>query len=172
MFAAVLTVRLIQGNATDASSLLYVFPVALIATAFGLRAGTAAGAFAVVLTAVWAVAEDVEISPLGWASRVLPLLLLGALLGHATERILRSEQERRDLQKAALLHRDAIEVNDALVQGMAAAKWSLESGRTEDGLRTLDATLVQAQELVSNLIREAQIGDRATAAPTPDQPLA
>ena len=160
MYAAVLIVRLAQGTPSDASSLLYVFPVALVAMTFGVRAGTAAGALAVALTVVWAVAQDVEISPLGWASRALPLLLLGALVGHATERIRRAEQERRDLHTAALLHRDAIEVNDTLVQGMAAAKWALESGRTDQGLRTLDETLVQAQEMVSSLIREARLGHR------------
>lgn len=171
MFAAILALRISVGTTGDASSLLFVFPVALVATAFGVRAGACAGVLAIVLIGVWAVAQDVSLSPLGWASRALPLLLLGTLLGHATERMRRAEQERRQLQAAALLHRDAIEVNDSLVQGMAAAKWSLESGRLEDGLQTLDETLAQAHELVSQLIREASMGDQSTSLRPRNGPL-
>ena len=65
------------------------------------------------------------------------------------------------LQAAALLNREAIEVNDTLIQGMAAAKWSIEAGRVETGLQTLDRTMAQAQEMVSDMIRRAGMGGRS-----------
>lgn len=161
LFAAVLAIRLLSGTPLDAYSMLYALPVALVAATSGLRAGTLAGVVAVGLTVLWAVLEDVSLTPTGWASRVLPLLLLGVLLGHATDRERRIELERRRLQAAALLHREAIEVNDRLVQGMAAARWSLDAGQVDRGADILDQTIVQAQDLVSDLIRRAGMGSRA-----------
>lgn len=70
------------------------------------------------------------------------------------------EAERRELEAAALLHREAIEVNDSLVQGMAAAKWSLEAGSVDAGLRVLDDTIARGHDLVSGLIRRADMGGR------------
>ena len=130
LYAAVLALRLLHGTPADAYSMLYALPVALLATTFGLLAGTGAGLVAVGLTVLWAVVRDASLTPTGWASRVLPLLLLGVLIGHATDRARRAEMERRRLEAAAAhLHREAIEVNGALGQGMAAAKRSLETGQ-------------------------------------------
>jgi len=161
LYAAILVLRIFSGDAADAYSMLYVLPVALVATAFGRRAGAASGLLAVVLIVVWVIVDDVTLSPTGWLSRVLPILLLGVVLGDAADRLHRAEEQRQRLESAALLHREAIEINDSLVQGMAAAKWSLESGQTDLGIRTLEATLSQAQELVSGLIRRADMGDQA-----------
>lgn len=161
LFAAILTVRLLTGDAADAFSMLYVLPVALVATASGRRAGVTAALVAVGLIAVWVVVDDVPLSVTGWLSRALPVLLLGAVLGDATDRLRRAEEQRQRLEAAALLHREAIEINDSIVQGMAAAKWSLESGQTDLGLRTLETTLSQAQDLVSGLINRADMGSRA-----------
>lgn len=165
LFAAVFVVRMVAGDSPDAYAMLFAFPVALIATSFGIRAGCTASLVAVALIVAWTVVDHVTLTPLGWASRVLPLLLLGALLGEATDRIRVVEQERRHLAAAALLHREAIEINDSLIQGMAAAKWSLEGGSVEVGLRALDDTMTRAHHLVSDLIRRAEMGDRAEALP-------
>lgn len=158
LFASVWLLRLFNGEPTDASTLLFTLPVALIAIAFGLRAGLAAGTLAVVLVVVWVVTTDTTLSAVGWISRCLPELLLGLLLGHASQRLRQAEDERRRVESAALLYREAIEINDSLVQGMAAARWSLQAGEVEAGLKILDETLVQAQELVSDLIRRAGMG--------------
>jgi hypothetical protein len=165
LFAGIFVLRLYSGTVEDAYSMLYVFPVALVAFAFGLRPGAAAGILAVALIVVWAVVRDVSLDPAGWASRILPILLLGILLGEASDRLRRNDAERRRLETAALLHRDAIEINDSLIQGMVAAKWSLEAADVETGLRTLNATITQAQELVSGLIRQAGMGGRAEQLP-------
>ena len=162
LYLGVLVLRLAAGSSPEPPySMLYALPVALLATAFGARAGTAAGLLAVALMMVWAVVDHVTLDPVGWASRVVPVLLLGVLLGQATDRIRIAEAERRRLETTALLHREAIEINDTLVQGMAAAKWSLEAGQIEGGLRLLDDAIRRGHELVSGLIRRADMGTRA-----------
>lgn len=160
LFAAVFTVRILAGTAVDAYSMLYVFPIALAATAFGRTAGTLSGLFAIVLVVAWALIRDVTLGPSGWASRALPLLLLGYLLGSAMDRARRAEVERRRTEIAALMHREAIEINDSLIQRMAAAKWALEAGQTESTERILTETMSDAQGLVSSLITRANMGQR------------
>lgn len=165
LFLAVLLLRLMVGSPTDAYSLFYALPVALAASAFGLRGGISAGLLTIPLIAVWVVTHDVPLSPLSWLSRVVPLLLLGVLLGRAVDRGRRAEEERRQAEEArsqaqvaAMLHREAIEINDTLIQQLAAAKWAFEAGRTEAGLDALTDAVRHAQELVSGLIRRADMG--------------
>jgi hypothetical protein len=67
---------------------------------------------------------------------------------------------RERLDAVTRAHRDAVEVNDALLQGMVAAMWSLEGGRREDGLRTLRDTINLGHHQVSRLMREASMGPR------------
>ena len=165
LFAAVLALRLLAGGPVDAYSMLYVLPVALAATALGMRGGAAAGVLAVALVLVWTVVRDVELGPSGWLTRAVPLLLLGFLLGRARDRARRAEVDLRRHEVAAMLHREAIEINDSLVQRMTAAKWSLESGLTEAGLDILTTAVSEAHQLVSDLLRRADMGERAEALP-------
>lgn len=158
LFGAVFVVRLADGSTSDAVSMLYTLPVALVALAFGRWAGVVAGAAAVLLVVLWVVVDDQSLSVLGWVARAVPLVLLGALLGDASDRLSRAEQRRLALETDAQRQRDATEVNDTLVQGMAAAKWALESGRHESGLKTLEDTLRLGHELVSELLREGDMG--------------
>ena len=158
LFAGVLATRLLVGDgAADAAGLLYTLPVALTAVAFGRRAGLGAGLVGVALVVLWAVVRDADISWLGWVSRVVPLFLLGALLGDATERLERAELRERELEAAAQRHRDAAEISDSLMQGMTAARWALEAERYDVALLRLEETIVQGQRLVSDLLREADL---------------
>jgi hypothetical protein len=161
LYVVVLLLTLFAGKPGDDYFLLYVFPVALIAMTFGLRAGALAGMSAVAFVVVWVVVRDISSSTAGWAARVAPLLVLGLLLGMAADRLRWAEAERLRLEAAALLHREAIEINDSLVQGMAAARWSLQAGEVGVGVRILDGTIDSAQELVSDLIRRAGMGRRS-----------
>lgn len=158
MFAGVLALRLSVGRPSDAVNMLYSLPIALIALTFGRRAGIAAGVLAALLVWVWVAVRDVDLSLLGWTSRLMPLLLLGGLLGDASDRLVAAETRQRAMESAAQRHRDATEVNDTLVQGMAAAKWALEAGRYESGIATLSETLALGHELVSKLMKDADMG--------------
>jgi glucose-6-phosphate-specific signal transduction histidine kinase len=169
LFAGVLTLRLASDDPADAFSMLYALPVALLASAYGVRGGSLAGFVAVGLIVLWAGTQHVALSPTGWTSRVVPLLLLGVLLGQATDQARRAEAERRQLEGSALLHREAIEINDLLVQGLAAARLYFEAGDVETGRRLLDETIGQARDLVSGLIRRADMGGQ-TVTIINDQP--
>ncbi len=158
LFVAVFTMRLTVGDATDAVNLLYALPVSLVALAFGRKAGVAAGVAGVALVSGWALLAGADLSVLGWTSRMVPLLLLGYLVGDASDRLEAADQRERTYAAVAQRHRDATEVNDTLVQGMAAAKWSLEAGRHETALKTLEDTLELGHELVSKLMRDADMG--------------
>lgn len=165
LFMAVLTLRLFAGDPVDAYSMLYVLPVALAATAFGVRGGVFAGVIALALMLIWILVRDVTLSPTGWATRMVPILLLGVLLGRAIDRQRRAESDRRELEAAALLHAEAIEINDSLVQRMSAAKWALEAGQTDAGLAMLTTAVSEAHRLVSGLLRRADMGRRSEPLP-------
>lgn len=158
LFTAVLALRFAVEDPVEAVSMLYVLPVSLVALAFGRRAGLAAGIVALGLVAFWVLVVGADLSVVGWVARLVPLVVLGWLLGDASDRLVAAETQRAALEAAAQRHRDATEVNDTLIQGMAAAKWALEAGRTEAGLRTLEDTLNLGHQLVSELLRDADMG--------------
>ena len=158
LFGAIFLARMAGGGAVQATALLFCLPIALLAVAFGLRAGLAAGVVGLALLAIWAVTDDVGLSVVGWAARVTPMLLLGGLLGQASDRLRDAERENVRLADVARRHRDAVELNDSVVQRLAAAKWALEAGRTEQALDVIVETLDYAQALVSDLLHDADAG--------------
>jgi glucose-6-phosphate-specific signal transduction histidine kinase len=168
LFVAVFAMRVTVGDAADAISMLYALPITLLAIARGFRAGLLAGVLGVTLAVAGIRVDGFHLSWIGWASRVVPLLLVGCLLGDASDRLRRAEIERRMSAAAAMRHRQAIEVNDRLVQGMAAVKWSLEAGRVTAGLDTLTQTLTEGHQLVSALLRDADMGVDGHRGSSPD----
>jgi hypothetical protein len=166
-FAAVTVLRFAVESTQDPVTLLFCLPVALLAMAFGLRGGLLAGLAGTLLIALWVGVRNVDLSVLGWATRMVPLLLLGVLLGDAVDRLHRSEQDRRRLEAAAQRHRDAVEINDSVVQRLAAAKWALEAGRADRALDIMTETLDVTQALVSDLLHDADMGAGGQRGRTP-----
>ena len=79
-----------------------------------------------------------------------------------SDRLAAEEQLARERRK------EALDLNDTVVQGLAAAKLALEMSRYEDGLAALTATLEKAKTIVSRLLTEA--GDIDHADLTRDAP--
>jgi K+-sensing histidine kinase KdpD len=152
LFAAIIVLRWSVGGIEDSISMLYVLPVSLLALGFGFRVGLGAGVFAVGLLVLWVTTSHESLSVLGWLSRATPLLLLGALTGAATDRIRAAAAAERRAAAVALLQREAAEINDHILQQMAAAKWMLEAGRNDDGVELLESTMDTAQQLVSRML--------------------
>lgn len=144
----------------EAITALYVFPISLVAMARGMRAGLAAGVVALVLIVAGVLLTGSNLSVTGWLVRTATLLAVGALLGRAADNLARAERARRRHELAAQRHRQAVEINDTLIQGMAAAKWAIEAGQVEVGLTTLAETIQLGQDLVSDLIRENDLAWR------------
>lgn len=156
-----------------------VLPVALLAVAFGRRGGLAGGAVATALYAVWSVSATKGVGFASWAS-VAGLLLFGYLLGEAVDNLEASERRVREAEAAsrraeqvARRHHEAIEINDTLVQGVAAAKWALEAGNVDFALQVLQEAVTEGQRLVSELLRDANPGPITPplAAPPVRQPV-
>jgi hypothetical protein len=90
------------------------------------------------------------------------------LLGDALDGLRRAEASRIRLAEAERRHREAVQLNDTIVQSLSAAKWALESEDLDAGLEIVTETLGRSQQLVSDLIRGAQLrplwmGDSLTA---------
>ena len=159
MFAGITAARFALGDdATVGITLFYMVPISLAALVWGRVPGLVASGVALVLLVMWVLVSGVDLTPLGWAARVVPILLVGLLLGDASERLQRAEQARLEQVERELLHRQAVEINDSLLQGMAAAKWALEAGRADVGLERLSDAIVSGQQLVSGLIRDSEMG--------------
>jgi PAS domain S-box-containing protein len=67
---------------------------------------------------------------------------------------LQKEVEVARLNERALRRRQALELNDEVVQGLAVAKMALEGTRHREGLEAVSATLNRAQGIVSRLLEE------------------
>jgi signal transduction histidine kinase len=159
IFVSISVARFALGN--DASvgiTLLYVVPISLAALVWGRRAGMIASAAALVLLTLWVLVADVDLSVLGWTARVVPIVLVGLLLGDASDRLRRAEQAHLEQAARELLHRQAVEINDSLLQGMAAAKWALEAKRHDVALERLSDAIASGQKLVAGLIRDSAMG--------------
>lgn len=167
LFVGIIVLRWTVGDAEDAISMLYVLPVALLALTFGRRTGVVAGVLAVSLLALWVVTAGETLSAWGWLSRTTPLLLLGLLVGDAADRIREAAEGERRAAAVRMLQREAAEINDRVLQQMAAAKWMLEAGRTDDGIDILATTMDTAQELVGRMLGPDSVLTSETPPTTP-----
>lgn len=165
LYAVVFFLRLEVDDPSEVITALYVIPIALLSVTFGLRGGIASSALGLVLLVLWVLINDVEFSLSAWITRIVPLLAMGLLLGQASGRLSVAAELRREHEIAVLRHRQAVEINDTLIQGMAAAKWAIEVGQTESGLDTLQETIRLGQQLVSGLIRESHLGPVEAVSP-------
>jgi PAS domain S-box-containing protein len=63
-----------------------------------------------------------------------------------------AEDDRSRLEAVGLRHRQAMEIHDNIVQGLAVASMALHMGDHTKGLDAIDATLATAREIVSSLL--------------------
>jgi hypothetical protein len=89
----------------------------------------------------------------------LGLLLTIAFIAHFLSRELaRSEDLIHRYQQNELRHRQALEINDSIVQGLVVAKFALEKGEHSQGKQAVERTLTAAGKLVSDLIGDSAEG--------------
>lgn len=69
-----------------------------------------------------------------------------------------------ELEALSQRQRQALDLHDNVVQGLAMAKLSLELGETEAGMTALDETLASARSFVSDLLGDPDIVDLRTGA--------
>ena len=76
---------------------LSVVPISLLASEYGWRGGIAAAVAAALLTVMWALSSDVQIGPVGYASRIGMFFVVGIVIGLQVERRRAVERERAEL---------------------------------------------------------------------------
>lgn len=76
-----------------------------------------------------------------------------AIVRDVTERKA-AELSRLKLERMRVSKRQALELNDAIVQGLAVAKMFLENGDPDRGLAAVTNTLERAKQIVSELLRD------------------
>lgn len=152
LFVGILVLQVVVVSAEDELSMLYVLPIALLAMAFGSGVGVVAGLIGVAGVVVGALIGEASLSPFDWITRLTSLLLLGALLGYAVDRLEEASLRDRQLAAVLLLQREAAELNDSIVQELAVAKWRFEAGDQDGGLEMLNETVATAQALVSRML--------------------
>lgn len=67
-----------------------------------------------------------------------------------------AEQGRLAERESQIQRRQALELNDTIVQGLAVAKMALERGKAEEGLHVVAETLETARGLVSRLLTDIE----------------
>lgn len=149
VYGVILAWRIIDDGSVDETAVLLCLPISLLAVIYGLRGGLFAGLAGAMPIALWSGVDRVAVSELA------ALMLLGALLGHAVDSWCAAVEENNRLTDAAARHREAVELQDTVVQGLAAAKWALEAGQLDRGLHVVTETLDTAQQHVSDLLRDA-----------------
>jgi signal transduction histidine kinase len=173
LFLLVFALRIEVARPGDAISVLYVFPVALLAVTFGLLGGlgAAAGGFALVVLS-YAVFHNAPPDALGWSTQGAAILVLGALLGHATDRrcaierwALTEQEARLRLEEVACRERAALEINDSLIQGMSAAKWLIEQHKDALALDELSLAIDHGEQLVTDLLLRNPTADSRRVVP-------
>jgi signal transduction histidine kinase len=161
LFLAVTGLRLLSADQADATGLLYALPVTLAAMAYGRVVGTTAAFSAAGLLWAWGVGHpEVSLTALGWGARIVPLVLLGVLVGAAADAVEDASSAHMALAVADARRRDAAEIHDEILQRLTVAKWRLEGGATEDATHLLDEAMAQGQELVTSLLGDLELEDR------------
>jgi integral membrane sensor domain MASE1 len=64
------------------------------------------------------------------------------------------ERQRAEAESAAVRRREALEINDNIVQGLAVAHYAVRSGRTDLAADAIENTLTGARAMISDLVGE------------------
>lgn len=157
---AVFILQMVDGHASDAVALLYVLPISLAATAFGLAGGLAGASAAYLAFAVVTfTSATAQVGLDGWVSRAAAMFLLGGLLGRSTDQSRRAECLALEHQRSRLITEErnrrldeAMELSDSILQQVAAAKWMIEQGDDARAVGLLASALSSGQQMVGELL--------------------
>jgi PAS domain S-box-containing protein len=96
LFAAIFLIRMLDGNQDDLVSLLYVLPVALLASR-GVAAGLAGAAIGAGLTLIWGVTEEPDVSAVGYVTRLAVIVFVAIVVGIGADRLRHALREREEV---------------------------------------------------------------------------
>jgi signal transduction histidine kinase len=179
LFTAGFALRLSVNDPGALISNTYTVPIALLAMVFGVRAGLAAAAFALLLVWAWGEFENVEPGVLGYSTRGGVFLLVAVLVGYYSERLKRDIAERRQAQLELAVRAKDLQISNAeLTLAVTRLEAFTEIARAVGGeteLRTvLDRILQHGRAIVEarTLVAYLDQSDELVAVATTDGPLA
>ena len=169
LFAAVTVAHVIANGTGEAVDILYALPVALLAMSFGLRGGLIGATTGIALFAVVELSDGIrDIDATGWISRTTGLLLLGVLLGRATDQVESARRsaadaadERQRLEDRARRQAEGLEISHSILQHLAVAKWMIETGDENGAIEVLTSTMATGEPMVAELLPMRHIGSEA-----------
>jgi signal transduction histidine kinase len=157
----------------------YTVPIALLAIVFGLRAGLAAAAFALLLVWLWGQVRTQHLGLLAYSTRGTVFVLVGALVGYYAERLRRDIGERRRAKTELEIRARDLEVSNAeltraVTQLEAFAQIARAVGGETELRAVLDGILVHGQEIVGarTLVAYLEEDGELVAAASTDESLA
>jgi hypothetical protein len=129
LFGAIFALRVADERPGDAIFVLCVVPIVIVAIELGPRGGSAAALAGLALTVAWALLEQADVGPLGYASRTVAFTVVGAVVGrYAVQSRLREREIQRSRDIAV---GDAIERNQRLERRVAERTSDLQAARVE-----------------------------------------
>jgi hypothetical protein len=148
LFMVVTILRWRFDRAGESVALLYVLPIALGALRFGRRGGIlAAGCGFTAFTVLEAIRARGDVDMTGWLGPLLAMALIGGLVGHLREAASLREEDRkleaRRIQQLCDAQLEAARVSDSIVQQVAAARWMIEAGQSQEALAALRDAVAQ-----------------------------
>lgn len=146
LFAVVFTVRYLFGTPDDGLAFLYLLPICLIANERGVHAGVGAGVIALMLFGVWDQLDSQHAPLLGYATRGLVFVGVGALCGSMAARARRAgeESDRYFELSSQMLGIFTLEGRPTRLNG----RWSEVLGWTPEELRVAETSqLVHPDDL-------------------------
>lgn len=157
LLAVVTALRWFYYGAGEAVALLYVVPIALGALRFGRRGGAAMAGFGITAFVVLeAVRGHGDLDMSGWAGPLLAMAIVGGLVGHLRSVADLQEADRRlqaqQIEELRDAQRSTAQASDSIVQKVAAARWMLESGLSEQAAVTLDNAVAEGIAEVSGAL--------------------
>ncbi|MDA8297535.1 MAG: hypothetical protein M0004_13300 [Actinomycetota bacterium] len=170
LFGAITVLRWFVDGAGQAVALLYVVPIVIAALRFGHRGGlgvAACGATAFGLLA--GVHEHGDLDVTGWAGPLLAMGLAGGLVGYLTDLLAHRAaagealvEHSKRLEEVCSAQHAALNVSDSITQRVAAARWMLEAGRTDEAIEVLGSSVAES---IASLNPSSSL---TAAAPGPD----
>jgi signal transduction histidine kinase len=153
LFAATFAARLAIDDPDALIANFYVVPIALLAIEFGFRVGVSAAVAALGLVFAWSAIQTVHVDALGYTSRGVALLFIGALIGRFSERLRQDIAARQHAQRHLSLYADQLEAaNQHLAQSVerleAFAEIARAVGGETDLQRVLSLILTHGREIV------------------------
>ena len=151
--AIIIVLRFLFPTPSDGFLFLLIAPIAIVAVEFAFAGGLIAACLAGVVAAIFKLSGEMEYTSVGLGVRILTFLIAGAGVGFLVEDRKKREAALAKLERQAEEHREGLQLNDDVVQGLAVAKMALEMDEADRALVTLQKTLKRAQEIASQRLR-------------------